>query len=126
MDKLLHISKHGRPDADTLVKYLTTHVTKSTNQDWYKLKRGLKWLNQTIDNERIIGAEVKGIIQQWIDASYGVHVDIRGQTGGMISMGRGTLINKSMKQKLNTKSSTKTEVIGLSGIVPLFLRLEIF
>ena len=47
-----------------------------------------------------------------------MHVDMRGQTGGVVSMGRGTLINNSIKQKLNTKSSTKTEVIGVSGIVP--------
>ena len=61
--KLLHISKQSRPDADTLVEYLTTRVTKSTNYDWYKLKRGLKWLKQTTNDERIIGAEGEGIIQ---------------------------------------------------------------
>ena len=43
-------------------------------------------------------------------------------------MGRGTLINKSMKQKLNTKSSTETEVIGVSAIdiVPFVLWLANF
>ena len=67
----------------------------------------------------------EGFIQTWI-ASYGVHVDMRGQTGGSISMGRGTLMNKSMKQKLNTKSSTETEVIGVSDIVPYVLWLANF
>ena len=79
-----------------------------------------------IEDERIIGAEGEGIIQSWIDASYDVHVDMRGQTGGAIAMGRVTLINKSMKQKLNTKSSTETEVIGVSDIVPYVLWLENF
>ena len=94
--KILHILKRSRPDADTLVAYLTTRVTKSTNYDWYKLKRGLKWLKQTINDERIIGMVGEVFIQTWIDASYGVHVDMRGQTGGAISKGRGTLIIKSM------------------------------
>ena len=41
-------------------------------------------------------------------------------------MGRGKLINKPMKQNLNTKSSTKTEVIGVSDIVPVVLWLVNF
>ena len=65
-EKLLHISKRSRPDADTLVAYLTTRVTKSTNYDWYKLKRGLKWLKQTINDERIIGMVGEGLIQTWM------------------------------------------------------------
>ena len=124
--KLLHISKRSRPNADTLVAYLTTRVTKSTNYDWYKLKRGLKWLKQKINDERISGVVGEGIIQTWIYVSYGVHVDMRGQTGGAISMGRGTLMNKSMKKKLNTKSSPETEVIGVSDIVPYVLWLANF
>ena len=56
MEKLLHISKRARPDKNTLVSYLTTRVKKSTNYNWYRLKRGLKWLKQTIDDVRIIGA----------------------------------------------------------------------
>ena len=83
-------------------------------------------MKQTIDDVIIIGLEGEGMIQSWIDASYGAHVDIRGQTSGAISMGRGTLINKSIKQKLNIKSSTKTEVIGVSDILPYVLWLDFF
>ena len=90
------------------------------------MKRGLKWLNQTIKNKRIIGAEGEGIIQSWIDVSYGVHLDMRVKPGGTISMGRGTLISKSIKQKLNTKISTKTEVIDVTDIVSYILWLANF
>ena len=35
-----------------------------------------------------------------------------------MSMGWGTLHSKSLKQKLNTKSSTKSEIVGLSKYLP--------
>ena len=92
--KLLHISKRSRPNADTLVAYLTTRVTKSTNYDWYKLKRGLKWLKITINDERIIGVVGEGIIQTWIDVSYSAQVYCQEKTGGDIFMERGTLMNR--------------------------------
>ena len=83
-------------------------------------------MKHTIDDVIIIGAEEEGIIQSWIDASYGVYIDVREKTGGEISMGRGSLINKSIKKKFNTKNSTETEVIGVSDIVPYVLWLANF
>ena len=43
---------------------------------------------------------------------------MRGHTGGVFSMGTGTLINNCSKQKLNTKSSTETELVGVSDYLP--------
>ena len=41
-------------------------------------------------------------------------------------MGHGTVINKSLKQKLNGKSSTETEVIGMSDVLPFNIWLNNF
>ena len=54
----------------------------------------------------------------WIDASYTTHNDMHSQTGGAISMDKGTITNKSIKQKLNTKRSTESEAIGVSDVLP--------
>ena len=43
---------------------------------------------------------------------------MRGHTGGGLSMGRGFPIVSSTKQKLNTKSSTETEVVGADDLMP--------
>lgn len=43
---------------------------------------------------------------------------MKGHTGGCVTLGRGALMSKSGKQKLNTKSSTETEVVGCSDYVP--------
>ena len=59
-----------------------------------------------------------GIVHTWVVKSYAVHKNIRGQEVGVLLMGRGLLTERSLKQKLNGKSSTKTEVIGIGGIFP--------
>mmetsp|Transcript_1239 Transcript_1239/g.1760 ORF Transcript_1239/g.1760 Transcript_1239/m.1760 type:complete len:229 (-) Transcript_1239:8-694(-) len=53
-----------------------------------------------------------------VDASYMVHPNMRGHTGGLVSMGIGVLHGKSSKQKLNTKTSTESELVGLSEYLP--------
>ena len=59
----------------------------------------------------------------YIDASHASHEDARGQTGGCIVMGDGIIHSSSTKQKINTKSSTETELVGASEYVPYALTL---
>ena len=54
------------------------------------------------------------IIKWWIDASYGVHDNMRSHTGTTMSLGRGSIYSRSVKQKLNTKSSTEADLVGAS------------
>ena len=43
---------------------------------------------------------------------------MRSQTGGTMSFGWGVLHGRSSKQKLNTKSSTEAELVGMSEYLP--------
>jgi len=61
-----------------------------------------------------------------VDAAYAVHENMRSQTGGCLSFGRSTVHTKSSKQKLNTKSSTEAELVGLSDYVPYTLWMNNF
>ena len=61
-----------------------------------------------------------------IDGSHGVHPNMRGHTGSGLCMGRGYLISTSRKQKLNTRSSTKSEMIGVSDCMPSILWTWLF
>ena len=65
--KLLYIAKRARIDIDIAVAFLCTRVTKSTEYDWWKLKRVLTWLHCTINDKRIMGIDGTGVIQTWID-----------------------------------------------------------
>ena len=124
--KLLYLEKRGRPDLEPTIAFLTTRVSKPLESDWRKLIRALTYLNQTKNDVRVIGCDNIGKIFTWIDAAYAVHDNMRSHTGGIISFGRGSLHAKSSKQKLNTKSSTEAEVVGLSEYLPYNLWLVNF
>ena len=55
-----------------------------------------------------------------------VHHDMKSHTGGMMLMRRGALYSASSKQKLNTKSSTKAELVGLDDLMPQILWMRYF
>ena len=54
----------------------------------------------------------------WVDALHAVHENMRGHTGWKMSMGTVTVHSKSSKQKLNTRSTTESEVVGVSEYLP--------
>ncbi len=59
-------------------------------------------------------------IQMWYDnASFAIHPNMRSHTGGGLTMGRGFPIVISTKQKLNTKSSTESEIVGVDDMMPI-------
>lgn len=46
---------------------------------------------------------------------------MRGHTGAIMTMGQGTIVGISNKQKINTKSSTEAELVGIDEPLPLIL-----
>ena len=56
------------------------------------------------------------VIKWLVDASYGVHADMRSHSGAVMSLGKGAVYSKSSKQKINTKSSTEAELIVASDM----------
>ena len=84
--------KRARPDIETAVAYRCTRVSKSTNDDWKKLRRLIAFLKHTINDVRVIGATSLQELYTWIDAAYGVHnADMKIHTGGNMSLGIGTM-----------------------------------
>jgi len=61
------------------------------------------------------------MIKWWIDASFAVHPDMRSHTGATMSLGKGSPISLSQKQKINTKSSTEAELVGVDDAMPLVI-----
>ena len=114
----MYVSKRARVDIYLAVSFLCTRVSCSTDQDWEKLRRLLNYLHGTLNMPRIIGANGMKVLQTWVDASYAIHHDMRGHIGGVMSMGRGIVQGKASKQKLNTKSSTESEVVSASDYIP--------
>ena len=78
----------------------------------------MKHLRKTLLLPLILSANGSGILKWWVDASFAVHPNVRGQSGGGSSMGRGFPVVSSTKQKLNARSSAETEVAGADDFVP--------
>ncbi len=68
--KLLYVSSiRARMDLLLATSFLTTPVSKSTQQDLNKLKRLLECIRGSIDDQ--------GALRTWVDASYAVHPDYK-------------------------------------------------
>ena len=53
-----------------------------------------------------------------IDVSYAVHHDTKSHTGSCSSFGIDLISSKLSKQKINTISSTTTELVGVADCLP--------
>ncbi len=124
--KLLFLCKRGRPDIQTAIAFLCTRVQQPTKHDLNKLSRVIKYLRNTSALVLRLSAENLNVIKWWVDASYGVHHDMRSHTGGAMSMGTGAVYSTSKKQKLNTKSSTEAELVGVDDVLPQALWTKYF
>jgi hypothetical protein len=84
-----------------------------------KLLHILRYLNGT-KNVKIKYLPHSLQVVAWIDASYGLHQDTKGQTGIVITLGRNgpPVFCKSRKQKLVSRSSTEAELIALNEGLP--------
>jgi KUP system potassium uptake protein len=60
-------------------------------------------------------------VKWWVDASFAVHTDMKSHTGGTLSLGKGSVYSTSTRQKLNTKSLTEAELVGVDDVMPLIL-----
>jgi hypothetical protein len=116
--KTLYATKRARPDTCTAVAFLTTRVREPDTDDWAKMVHLMKYIRGTKTLPLILSARGSGILKWWIDGSFAVHPNMRGHTGGGLSMGRGFPIVNSTKQKLNTRSSTESEIVGVDDCMP--------
>jgi hypothetical protein len=61
-----------------------------------------------------------------VDAAFAVHPNMQGHSGGGLSLGRGFPIVSSTKQKLNTRSSTESEIVGADDFMPVICWTQYF
>jgi hypothetical protein len=124
--QLLFLCKRARPDIQTAVSFLCTRVKKPDCDDYKKLARVIKYLRSTVNIPLTLEASSTHIMQWWVDASYAVHPDMKSHTGGILSLGKGAVYATSTRQKINTKSSTEAELVGVNDVLPQALWTKYF
>ena len=96
---------------------LTTRFANINVDDWKKLRICISYLNQTMDDVRIIGVFNTTNLFILVDVSYAVYPNTNSQTVGVMSIGYGILHCLSSKTNMNTKTSTEAELIETSEYV---------
>ena len=61
-----------------------------------------------------------------VDTASFVHHDMQSHTGGVLLAGKGAIYSTSTKQKLNTQSSTKVELVRVNNVLPQVLWTRYF
>ena len=126
--KGLYVSKRARPDIQLAIAVLCTRVQNPRRNDWNKLVKLLRFLNGTRGKKLKITANNLAVIKWYVDASFAVHPDYKSHTGATMIFdgGLGSIMNLSRKQKLNTRSSTEAELVGVDDASVLILWTKLF
>ena len=86
----------------------------------------MKYLRATVDMPLTLEASDMRIVKWHIDASFAVHPDMKSHTGGAMTLGKGTVYGTSTRQKINTRSSTEAELVGVNDVAPQVLWTQYF
>jgi hypothetical protein len=70
----------------------------------------LKYLNGSRYLKLKLSVDDLGILKWYVDGSHNVHWDCKGHGGAVLKLGKGATTSYSRKVKLNTRSSTETEL----------------
>jgi hypothetical protein len=95
--KGIFLCKRVRLDLQTMIAYLSTRVKNQEEDNWKKLMRMMRYLNKTNYMVRIMKADNSNMIKWYIDAAHRVHAELKGHTGGALTLGKGAITTKSSK-----------------------------
>ena len=102
-------------------------VRNLDEDDWKNTRRVLRYLDATINALKLhLNVNNLNVVHWWVDASYGTHTDLKGQTGATISIGKGCVTSEFLKQKINVTSSTIRELVGVHEVSPQVLWTKSF
>ena len=126
MAKLLFLCKWAKPDLQTAVAFLSTRVKSPDEDDYKKLTRSMHYLRSTARLPLTLEVEHLLVFKWWIDWAFAKHPDMQSHTGGILSLGKGAVYGASTRQKLNTRSSTEAELVGVDDCMLQILWMRYF
>ena len=92
-----------------------------------KLQRVINYLHNTRNLTFKIKCEETMDLISYVDASHAVHDDYKSHTGNIITINGKSIINfKSVKQTLNSMSSTESELYAVSDSLPQLIYTKEF
>ena len=101
-------------------------VKAPPEQDYKKLGKVISHLKETVHLLLVVGLDDSGRLTWNIDASFAVHPDCKSHTGASLTLGHGSILIISAKQKINTKSSTEAELVGVDDAMTFVMWIKHF
>jgi hypothetical protein len=119
--KSMFLCKRARQDLLPGIIFLITRVRSPNNQDWVKLVKIMNYLKATKNKIVRMSADNSQTIKWFVNSSFAVHKDMRSRTGAIMTLGTGAIVLDSTKQRVNARSSTKSELIAADDMISKIL-----
>ena len=124
--KCLFLSKRARLDIAPTVAILASRVREPNQGDWNRLVRLMRYIHSTRGWHLTLSADDLRVIKWYVDAAFATHPDYKSHTGAVMTMGGGAMQIMTRKQKLNSRSSTEAELIGVDDAITQLLWTKLF
>ena len=124
--KSMFLAKKGRPGILTGISVLSKRVLKPNEEYWNKLNRLLSYLKTTINIISRLEVDDVQELKWYVDASFGTQSDLNSHSGSIFTLGKGAICNDSSKQKVNTRSSTESELISIDDKIAKIMWMKRF
>ena len=102
LSELLFVSNHARPDIQSTIYFLSTHVHDPNKYNWKNIRQLLQYLNGTRDMCLMLNTKDLNIVQSWVDAEYGVCDELKGHTEAIMPIRKSSVTSISTKHRINT------------------------
>ena len=121
---LLYLSKRVRFEMLMVVSHLAGRVTKANKKDARVLVVLLQFLQNFRGKKIDYVSSASSEVELYVDASFGNCSDYKGRTAVFVMFKGAVVASYCTKQKIITRNSTESEIVGLSdGVVwGLFIR----
>jgi hypothetical protein len=108
------------------VSFIMMRVKSLDKDSWGNLKCVVRYLHSTRHMKLNLSVDNLATIRWWVNASHAILDNCRGHMASMMSIVKGAAISFSNTQKLNTKSSTESELVGADQVFSSILHTRYF
>ena len=124
--RLLFASKRAKLDIQVCVAFLSTRVKAPTEQDYKKLGKVIIYLKETVHLPLVRGVDNSGRLTWNTNASFVVHPECKNHTRACLTLGHGSILSISTKQKIHNKNSTEAELVDVDDAMAFVIWMKYF
>ena len=73
-----------------------------------------------------LSVDALNVVRWWVDAFFSTHWGCRSHTVAVMYIGKSYILSLSIKQKMNTASSTEAELVGIADALGLIMWVKYF